>query len=66
MAANPHSAVRKMLEELAPCETGYAGTAPCKTCALCHSCADAVEQALMRQFPSTQWAPAIREVLGLW
>ncbi len=58
--------VRRMLEEHALCETGYAGHAPCRTCEMCHLCADAVERALTQQFPTTEWAPAIRQVLGLW
>ncbi len=60
------SAVRKALEELSLCETGYTGTLPCRTCALGYECADAVEHALTRSSPGTSWAPAIREVLGLW
>jgi len=60
------SAVRKMLEELSFCEMGYAGSAPCKTCGLDRECADTVDRALKQAFPSTDWAPAIRHVLGQW
>jgi hypothetical protein len=63
---DPCSMVRKMLEELAPCETGYPGVSWCKTCGGGPWCADIVERALKQRFPSMDWAPAIREVLGLW
>lgn len=60
------TAVRKMLETVAPCETGYPGITVCKDCPGCYGCADTLEKALTQEFPSTEWAPAIREVLGLW
>ena len=63
---DPRSVVRKTLEELALCETGYPGVSWCKTCGASHWCADIVERALKQRFPSMDWAPAIREVLGLW
>ena len=62
---DPCSDVRKMLEEIAPCEIGYAGVATCKTCGG-HWCADILEKALKEKNPSMDWRPAIREVLGLW
>jgi hypothetical protein len=55
-----------MLEKLAPCETGYPGVDSCKGCHGGHECADAIEQALKREDPSVDWAPSIRQVLGLW
>ena len=63
---DPCSVVRKMLEELALCETGYPGASWCRTCGGAHWCAGIVERALKQDFPSMDWAPAIREVLGLW
>ena len=63
---DPRSVVRKTLEELAPCETGYPGVSWCKTCGGAQWCADIVERALKERFPPMDWAPAIREVLGLW
>ena len=63
---DPRSVVRKLLEELAPCETGYPGVSWCRTCGGAHWCAGIVERALKQDFPSMDWAPAIREVLGLW
>ena len=62
---DPRSVVRKMLEELAPCETGYPGVSWCKVCGGAYWCADMIEQALEQSSPSVDWAPAIREVLGL-
>lgn len=63
---DPHSVVRKALEELAPCETGYPGVSWCKTCGGAYWCADIVEKALTERHPGVDWAPAIREVLGIW
>jgi hypothetical protein len=63
---DPPSVVRKLLEELAPCETGYAGVTSCKACDTGHWCADILERALEQRIPSMDWRPAIREVLGLW
>ena len=63
---DPRSVVRKMLEELAPCETGYPGVSWCRACAGGDWCADMLERALNERIPSMDWAPAIREVLGLW
>lgn len=63
---DPRSRVRKALEELAPCETGYPGISWCTECTGAEWCADLVEKALKQRFPATDWAPAIREVLGLW
>jgi hypothetical protein len=60
------AAVRKMLEDLAPCETGYPGVTACGNCPGCRDCADALADALAREFPSMEWAPAIRDVLGIW
>jgi len=62
---DPRSEVLKALAELAPCETGYPGVAWCQTCGAGQWCADLVERALNQRFPSTDWTPAIREVLGL-
>jgi hypothetical protein len=62
---DPCSIVRKMLEEIAPCETGYVGVVTCKTCGG-YWCADILEKALEEKDPSMDWRPAIREVLGLW
>ena len=59
------SVVRKLLEEIAPCDTGYVGVATCKTCGGTW-CADVLEAALVEKHPSIDWRPAIREVLGLW
>ena len=66
MVGDPEAAVRKKLEAIAPCETGYPGVSWCKECAGCRSCADALDRALTQEFPSIQWAPTIRQVLGLW
>lgn len=63
---DPRSVVRKLLEELAPCETGYAGVTSCNACATGCWCADMLERALKERIPSMDWRPAIREVLGLW
>lgn len=63
---DPRSVVRKALEELAPCETGYPGVSWCRACGGARWCADIVEKALKQRFPSVDWGPAIREVLGLW
>jgi hypothetical protein len=63
---DPPFVVRKMLEELSPCETGYIGVTSCGRCATVHWCADILEGALKQRFPSMDWRPAIREVLGLW
>jgi len=63
---DPPSVVRKMLEELAPCETGYTGVTSCEGCATVHWCADVLDRALKERIPSMDWRPAIREVLGLW
>jgi hypothetical protein len=62
---DPCSVVRKLLEEIAPCETGYVGVATCKACGG-YFCADILEKALKEKNPSMDWRPAIREVLGLW
>jgi hypothetical protein len=62
---DPCSVVRKMLEEIAPCETGYSGVATCRICGG-YWCADILEKALKEKDPSMDWRPAIREVLGLW
>ena len=40
------TAVRKMLETVAPCETGYPGITVCKDCPGCYGCADTLEKAL--------------------
>jgi len=58
--------VRKMLEEFSPCETGYLGMTSCGGCAAVCWCADILEGELKQRFPSMDWRPAIREVLGLW
>lgn len=63
---DPPWMVRKMLEELAPCETGYIGVTSCGSCATVHWCADVLDRALKQRIPSMDWRPAIREVLGLW
>jgi len=63
---DPPWAVRKMLEELSPCETGYLGVRLCGSCATVCRCAEILESELEQRFPSTDWRPAIREVLGLW
>jgi len=62
---DPCSVVRKTLADLAPCETGFPGIASCKECGGIHWCADIVEKELTRRLPSMDWAPAIREVLGV-
>jgi len=62
---DPCSVVRKLLEEIAPCETGYVGVSTCQTCGGTW-CADILEKALREKDPSIDWRPAIREVLGLW
>ncbi len=66
LVGDPRSVVRKMLEELAPCETGYPGVSWCKACGGGPWCAELLERALIQRNPSIDWAPAIREVLGLW
>lgn len=63
---DPRSVVRKALEELAPCETGYPGVSWCRACGGARWCADIVEKDLKQRFPSVDWGPAIREVLGMW
>ncbi len=63
--SDPCSEVRKLLEEIAPCETGYVGVATCKTGGG-YWCADILEKALKEKNPTMDWRPAIREVLGLW
>jgi hypothetical protein len=55
-----------MLEKHAPCETGYPGKTTCKICVGGHECADALEAVMVAHDPTVDWAPAIREVLGLW
>ena len=62
---DPCSVVRKLLEEIAPCEPGYAGVETCKICGGTW-CADILEKALKEKYPTMDWRPAIREVLGLW
>jgi hypothetical protein len=62
---DPCSVVRKLLEDIAPCETGYVGVTTCQTCGGTW-CADILEKALKEKDPSMDWRPAIREVLGLW
>jgi len=59
------SDVRKLLEEIAPCDTGYVGSTTCQTCGGIW-CADILEKALKEKDPSIDWRPAIRQVLGLW
>ena len=59
------SAVKKLLEEIAPCDTGYVGATTCQTCGGIW-CADILEKALKERDPSIDWRPAIRQVLGLW
>jgi hypothetical protein len=63
---DPCSVVRKTLEELAPCETGFPGVSSCKSCGGGLWCAEMLERALTQRIPSIDWVPAIREVLGLW
>ena len=63
---DPPWAVRKMLEELSPCESGYLGMTLCGECTAVRWCADVLEEELKRRFPSMDWRPAIREVLGMW
>jgi hypothetical protein len=62
---DPRSVVRKMLEEIAPCETGYPGVSWCKICGGGQWCADLLERELSQRLPSMDWMPAIREVLGM-
>jgi hypothetical protein len=62
---DPCSEVRKLLEEIAPCETGYVGVSTCQVCGGTW-CADILEKALKEKYPTMDWRPAIREVLGLW
>ncbi len=62
---DPCSVVRELLEEIAPCETGYVGVTTCQTCGGTW-CADILEKALKERNPSMDWRPAIRKVLGLW
>lgn len=62
---DPCSVVRKLLEEIAPCEPGYVGATTCQTCGGTW-CADILEKALKEKDPSIDWRPAIRTVLGLW
>lgn len=59
------SVVRKLLEEIAPCDPGYVGVTTCQTCGGIW-CADVLEKALKERDPSIDWRPAIRTVLGLW
>lgn len=63
---DPSWVVRKTLEELSPCDTGYLGVTSCGRCATVYWCADTIEGALKERFPTMDWRPAIREVLGLW
>jgi len=65
-ASDPRAAVRRMLETHAPCETGYPGKSTCEICVGGRECADALEAAMLARDPTIDWAPAIREVLGLW
>jgi len=62
--SDPPWVVRKMLEEYSPCETGYLGMTSCGCCATVYWCADILDRELKQRFPSTDWRPAIREVLG--
>jgi len=62
---DPPWTVRKALEELSPCESGYLGMKPCGTCAAVEWCACVLDQELRRRFPKLDWRPAIREVLGM-
>ena len=64
--ADPLATVRRMLQEHAPCETGYPGMSSCKICVGGHECADALDELLSREYPAVDWSPAIRQVLGLW
>ena len=63
--ADPPWMVRKTLEEVSPCETGYCGVTTCGTCATVDRCAEIVAAELERRFPAMDWWPAIREVLGM-
>lgn len=62
--ADPPWAVRKVLEEVTPCESGYLGERPCGDCVSIEYCAELAAAELRRRFPEQDWAPAIREVLG--
>jgi hypothetical protein len=64
---DPCSVVRQMLAEYAPCETGYPGVSWCRVCGSGRDwCADVLERVLKERYPSVDWTPAIREVLGIW
>ena len=64
---DPCSVVRQVLAEYAPCETGYPGVSWCRSCGSARDwCAEVVERVLKERYPSVDWAPAIREVLGIW
>jgi len=64
---DPRSVVRQTLAEYAPCETGYPGVSWCRACGSARDwCADVLEKVLKERYPSVDWAPAIREVLGYW
>lgn len=60
------AAVRRVLESHAPCDTGYPGKGTCQICVGGHECADALHDVMVGQDPAVDWAPAIRDVLGLW